>query len=209
MHSADQIAHPRQVLDVEGMALGGVAPSEALGTFTSALDLRGGLPGIELPPMARPTFNFGYGHTLPREVRNLAVLGPAGGFGGLGEGAGRIMELNISVGPGLAIAGAQALQAHGASRGSQPEVDPRLVAARMPARIPPYGRPTGGTLWEVCCAGSATCWIRSPFPAESTRRTVRAGGSDCAEADGRTRRRLPDGRASETAGTSPRKDGTG
>ena len=37
----------------------------------------------------------------------LAVLGPAGGFGALGEGAGRILELNVSVGQGLAIAAAR------------------------------------------------------------------------------------------------------
>jgi len=149
VRSADQIAHPRRVLNAETMALGGVRAPLALGTFTYALDLRGGLPGIDLPPVARPTFNFGYGHSLPRELRNLAVLGPAGGFGGLAAGAGRIIELNVSVGQGLAIAGARALQARGALRGSLAEVDPRLVASRMPARIAPYGRPTGGTLLEV------------------------------------------------------------
>lgn len=149
VRSADQIAHPRRALNVEAMALGGVRAPEALGTFTYALDLRGGLPGIDLAPMARPTFNFGYGHTLPRELRNLAVLGPASGFGGLAAGAGRIVELNVSVGQGLAIAAARALQAPGALRGSLPEVDPRLVASRMPGRIAPYGRPTSGTLLEV------------------------------------------------------------
>lgn len=149
VRSADQIAHPRRALDADTMALGGVRGPEALGTFTYALDLRGGLPGVDLPPMGRPTFNFSYGHTLPRELRNLAVLGPAGGFGGLAAGAGRIVELNVSVGQGLAITAAQALQARGGLRGSLPEVDPRLVASRMPARIPPYGRPTGGTLLEV------------------------------------------------------------
>lgn len=149
VRSVDQIAHPREVLNAEGMALGGVRAPQALGTFTYALDLRGGLPGISLPPMARPTFNFGYRHTLPREVCNLAVLGPAGGFGGLAAGAGRIIELNVSVGQGLAIAGALALQAPGSLRGSLPEIDPRLVAGRMPARIAPYGRPTGGTVLAV------------------------------------------------------------
>lgn len=149
VRSSDQIAHPRSVLNAETMALGGVRSPLALGTFTYALDLRGGLPGIDLPAMARPTFNFGYVHTLPRELRNLAVLGPAGGFGGLAAGAGRIVELNVSVGQGLAIAGAVALQARGALRGSLAEVDPRLVASRMPRRITPYGRPTGGTVMEV------------------------------------------------------------
>lgn len=76
--------------------------AEALGTFTYSLDFRGGLSRF-VPP-ARPTFNFGYRHTLPRELANLAVLGPAAGYGGLGEGAGRIIELNISVGQGLVTA---------------------------------------------------------------------------------------------------------
>lgn len=149
VRSADQIAHPHRVLNAETMALGGVRRPEALGTFTYALDLRGGLPGIDLPPMARPTFNFGFSHTLPREVRNLAVLGPAGGFGGLAAGAGRIIELNVSVGQGVAIAGARALQARGPRYGALADVDPRLVASHMPGRITPYGRPTSGTVMEV------------------------------------------------------------
>ena len=149
VRSADQIAHPVQVLNAEAMAIGGVRSPVALGTFTYALDLRGGLPGIALPRTARPTFNFGYGHTLPREVRNLAVLGPAAGFGGLAAGAGRIVELNVSVGQGLAIAGARALQVHGDQRGDLEVLDPRLVAIRMPMRITPYGRPTGGTVLAV------------------------------------------------------------
>jgi hypothetical protein len=153
VRSADQIAQPLEPLTMETMALGGVPASQALGTFTYALDLRGGLPGIALAPMARPTFNFGYRHTLPRELRNLAVLGPAGGFGGLGEGAGRILELNVSVGQGLAIAAAQALQASGPQRGALDAVDPWQVAQRMqclsPHGVTPYGRPTSGTVLEV------------------------------------------------------------
>ena len=90
-----------------------------------ALDLRGGLPGIRLPRISRPTFNFGYRHTLPREVSNLAVLGPASGFGGLAVGAGRIIELNVSVGQGLAIAAAEALMAQGpASKHRKPALSP-------------------------------------------------------------------------------------
>jgi len=149
VRSADQIANPVQALDATTMALGGVPASEALGTFTYALDLRGGIPGVYVPIHGRPTFNFSYGHTLPREIRNLAVLGPAGGFGGLGAGAGRIIELNVSVGQGLAIAGARALQASGPLHGSLRDVDPTLVAHRMPRRITPYGRPTSGSLLEI------------------------------------------------------------
>ena len=149
VRSADQIAHPVRALDATTMALGGVPAREALGTFTYALDLRGGIPGVYLPARGRPTFNFSYGHTLPREIRNLAVLGPAGGFGGLGAGAGRIIELNVSVGQGLAIAGAQALQAKGPRFGSLRDVNPSLVAHHMPGRITPYGRPTSGSLLEI------------------------------------------------------------
>ena len=98
----DEIAHPLQPLSASLMARGGVPAAEALGTFTYPLDFRGGLSRF-VPP-ARPTFNFSYRHTLPRELANLAVLGPAAGYGGLGEGAGRIIELNISVGQGLATA---------------------------------------------------------------------------------------------------------
>jgi len=149
VRSSNQIAHPVQALNATAMALGGVPASAALGTFTYALDLRGGVPGVYLPVHGRPTFNFGYGHTLPQEVCNLAVLGPAGGFGGLGAGVGRIIELNVSVGQGLAIAAAQALQARGPRFGSLRDVDPTLVAHRMPGRVTPYGRPTSGSLLEI------------------------------------------------------------
>ena len=149
VRSTDQIAHPRQVLDAALMAFGGVPEPQALGTFTYALDLRGGLPGIQLPRISKPTFNFSYVHTLPEEFSNLAVLGPAGGFGGLGVGAGRIIELNVSVGQGLAIAAAAALQTPGPDHGSLAAVDPRLVAQRMPHPFPVYGRPSGGTLLEL------------------------------------------------------------
>jgi hypothetical protein len=57
----------------------------------------------------RPTFNYGFRHTLPVERENLAVLAPASGFGDLGKSAGRIVELNVSVGEGLAIAVARAI----------------------------------------------------------------------------------------------------
>ena len=58
---------------------------------------------------AKPNFNYGILHTLPQERQNLAVLGPASGFGGLGTTAGRIVEFNVGVGEGVAIAVAKAL----------------------------------------------------------------------------------------------------
>lgn len=149
VRSAEQIAHPWRALNATTMALGGVPAREALGTFTYALDLRGGVPGVYLPVRGRPTFNFGYGHTLPKEIRNLAVLGPSAGFAGLGAGAGRIIELNVSVGQGLAIAAARSLQASGPGFASLRDVDRELVAHAMPVRITPYGRPTGGSLIEI------------------------------------------------------------
>lgn len=139
VRSADQIAAPVETLSADRMAAGGVDNDRALGTFTYNLDFRGGLVGVL--PRARPTFNFGYRHTLPKEFGNLAVLGPSSGFGGLGEGAGRIIELNVSVGQGLAIASALAL------RDGVPlaAVDPREVALLMPHNQRPYGRETGST----------------------------------------------------------------
>ena len=117
--------------------------AEALGTFTYPLDFRGGLSRF-VPP-ARPTFNFGYRHTLPRELANLAVLGPAAGYGGLGEGAGRIIELNISVGQGLATAIALAWP----QQLPLAAVDPVAVASRRPAGYEPYGRPSQRTMLRV------------------------------------------------------------
>ena len=140
VRSADQIAHPLEALSADVMAEGGVPRDQALGTFTYNLDFRGGLR--EFIPRARPTFNFGYRHTLPAGISNLAVLGPSSGYGGLGEGAGRIIELNVSVGQGLAIASALALQQHRALAA----INPRAVASLMPAGTVPYGRATGSTL---------------------------------------------------------------
>ena len=143
VRSVEQIAHPLDPLSAERMAAGGVPRREALGTFTYALDFRGGLAGWF--PRAKPTFNFGYRHTLPREISNLAVLGPGSGFGGFGEGAGRIVELNVSVGQGLAIASTLALQ----GRIPLAEVDPQLVARQMPDGYLPYGRPTTATTLQL------------------------------------------------------------
>ncbi|KEF41661.1 MAG: hypothetical protein ER33_10330 [Cyanobium sp. CACIAM 14] len=146
VRSADQIAHPVEVLSATRMLEGGVPREEALGTFTYALDYRGGL--AEDLATLRPTFNFGYRHTLPAELDNLAVLGPAGGFGGLGVGAGRIIELNISVGQGLAIASALAL----ARQRPLAALNPREVAALMPPGYRPYGRPADATLLDQILA---------------------------------------------------------
>lgn len=143
VRSADQIAHPLEALTADLMAKSGVQRDQALGTFTYSLDFRGGL-GEFIPP-ARPTFNFGYRHTIPSEITNLAVLGPSSGFGGLGEGAGRIIELNVSVGQGVAIASALALHDHSALAA----IDPRRVATLMPGGRLPYGRASCRTLLKL------------------------------------------------------------
>ncbi|MGB3297026.1 MAG: FAD-dependent oxidoreductase [Phormidesmis sp.] len=119
IRSAGQIAHPIDELSATLMAAGGVPADEALGTFGYHLDDRGGIDGLaervgETPLRLfdfeqMPIFNYGFRHTLPQEKENLAVLGPASGFGGLGTTAGRIVEFNVSVGEGLAVAVAQAI----------------------------------------------------------------------------------------------------
>lgn len=139
---ADQIRSPRQTLSAPVMAAGGVAPEQSVGTFTYALDIRGGLHQRLSLPHQPVTFNVGYRHTLPREVDNLAVLGPAGGFGGLGASAGRIIELNVTVGQGLACAIALALDR------DQPlsAIDPAAVPLALNWDYVPYGRPLQETL---------------------------------------------------------------
>ena len=139
VRSADQLAHPVAVLGEMEMANGGVPHNQALGTFSYFLDFRGGIKGI--PGFPKPTFNYGYRHTLPRELDNLAVLGPAAGYGGLGGGAGRILELNISIGQGLAIASGLAL-ADGMPLAA---IDPVRVAQFMPPGFIAYGRPSNAT----------------------------------------------------------------
>jgi hypothetical protein len=139
IRSADQIAKPSEALSAQLMAQGGVPRQHALGTFTYALDFRGS--SARFLPNAKPTFNFGYRHTLPREISNLAVLGPSSGFAGLGEGAGRIIELNISVGQGLAIASSLSL----ARKVPLAAVNPEEVVSFMPAGYTPYGRPSNST----------------------------------------------------------------
>ncbi len=119
IRSAGQIVNPVDELSATLMAAGGVPENEALGTFGYHLDDRGGIDGLDdklnetplrlLNFKEMPIFNYGFRHTLPKEKENLAVLGPASGFGGLGTTAGRIVEFNVSVGEGLAIAIAEAI----------------------------------------------------------------------------------------------------
>ena len=119
IRNAGQIAHPVDELSATLMAAGGIDPAEALGTFGYHLDDRGGIEGLDeevedsvlrlFDFNQMPVFNYGFRHTLPRERSNLAVLSPASGFGGLGTTAGRIVELNVSVGEGLAIAVAKSI----------------------------------------------------------------------------------------------------
>ena len=114
IRTAGQIANSLDDLTATKMSDGGVPAAEALGTFSYHLDARGGIAGLreraveagihEIRSVLMPTFNYGFRHTVPVEFQNLAVLSPASGFGGLGTTAGRIVEFNVSVGEGLAIA---------------------------------------------------------------------------------------------------------
>ncbi|MGB5709327.1 MAG: hypothetical protein WBM44_00200, partial [Waterburya sp.] len=119
IRSGGQIAQSLDDLTATKMTEGGVSAAEALGTFSYHLDIRGGIAGLKdkvsperlknIHQDSKPTFNYGFRHTLPVERANLSVLGPASGFGGLGKSAGRIVELNVSVGEGLALAVAMAI----------------------------------------------------------------------------------------------------
>ena len=119
VRNAGQIANPIDELSATLMAAGGIPAEESLGTFGYHLDDRGGIDGLDdrvdetalrlFDFEQMPVFNYGFRHTLPVEKQNLAVLGPASGFGGLGTTAGRIVEFNVGVGEGLAIAVAEAI----------------------------------------------------------------------------------------------------
>ena len=119
IRNAGQIANPIDEFSATLMAAGGISASEALGTFGYYLDDRGGIEGLDQrvnESVLRlfdfehmPVFNYGFRHTLPQEKENLSVLSPASGFGGLGTTAGRIVEFNVSVGEGLAVAIAEAI----------------------------------------------------------------------------------------------------
>ncbi|NJL90591.1 MAG: FAD-dependent oxidoreductase [Coleofasciculaceae cyanobacterium SM2_1_6] len=149
IRSAGSIAKSMDDLTATKMAGGGVSASEALGTFTYHLDVRGGITGMGSRAfklgikklnlhLHMPTFNYGFRHTLPVERDNLAVLSPASGFGGLGIAAGRIVEFNISVGEGLAIAVAKALR----EERSLHSISNHEVRQSLSAPPLVYGRPS-------------------------------------------------------------------
>ncbi len=148
IRSTDQIANPVEELSATQMTKGGVPAAEALGTFSYHLDVRGGIKGLgaraatagikSINFQYMPTFNYGFRHTLPKDRENLAVLGPAAGYGGLGEAAGRIVEFNVSVGEGLAIAVAKAIT----ERRSLHSIQHREVRQALGFTPTVYGRPT-------------------------------------------------------------------
>lgn len=148
IRSTDQIANPVEELSSTRMTEGGVTADEALGTFSYHLDVRGGIKGLgnraasagikDIDFHYMPTFNYGFRHTLPKERENLAVLSPASGFGGLGEAAGRIVEFNVSVGEGLAIAVAQAMT----EKRSLHSITNQAVRKNLGYTPEVYGRPT-------------------------------------------------------------------
>ena len=111
------------------MGWGGVPANQALDSFMYKFDFCGGYSGQGGKlPKAEFTFNFGYLHTLLRELGNLAVLGPSSGYGGLGSGAGQIMALNVSV--GVSIAAALAEQHHTAMASIYPVLVAKMLERR-------------------------------------------------------------------------------
>ena len=148
IRTAGQIANSLDDLTATKMSDGGVPVEEALGTFSYHLDARGGIAGLrekivaagihEIRSVLMPTFNYGFRHTLPVEYENLAVLSPASGFGGLGTTAGRIVEFNVSVGEGLALATAIA-NAEGRSLHSITNQEVKQSLGYTPQI---YGKPT-------------------------------------------------------------------
>ena len=150
IRSAGQIAHPVDELPATLMAAGGIPAETAIGTFSYALDHRGGIEGLQhkvsgtalatLKEQSRSTFNYGVRHTLPQSRQNLAVLGPASGFGGLGATAGRIVEFNVGVGQGLAIAVAKAI----VEQRSLHSITNGEVRDALGYTPPIYGRPAPG-----------------------------------------------------------------
>ncbi|MEO0374369.1 MAG: FAD-dependent oxidoreductase, partial [Cyanobacteria bacterium P01_A01_bin.17] len=149
VRNAGQIANPLDELSATLMTAGGVPASEALGTFGYHLDDRGGIDGLDeqvqqsslrsLNFRQLPIFNYGFRHALPTERQNLAVLGPASGFGGLGTTAGRIVELNVGVGEGLAIAISKAISEKRSLHTIQ-NIEVREAMGYVPAI---YGEQTG------------------------------------------------------------------
>jgi hypothetical protein len=148
IRSTIQIANPLQELSATLMTEGGVPASEALGTFSYRFDVRGGIKGLRARATSEgvktlnlqnmTTFNYGFRHTLPQELTNIAVLGPTSGFGGLGVAAGRIVEFNVAVGEVVAIAVAKAITEK-RSLHSIKNLEVRQALGYVPAI---YGRPT-------------------------------------------------------------------
>ncbi len=148
VRGSSQIANPIEELSATIMTKGGVEAEDALGTFSYHLDVRGGIKGFGARVVSKglkklnlykiPTFNYGFRHTLPQERQNLAVLSPASGFGGLGKAAGRIVEFNVSVGEGLAIAMAKAIT----EKRSLHSITNREVRQALGYFPIVYGRPT-------------------------------------------------------------------
>lgn len=123
------MAHPLTPHSAHGMGWGGVPANQPLDSFMYKLDFCGGYSGHwGKLPKAEFTFNFGYCHTLPRELGNLALLGPSSGYGGLGLGAGRIMALNVSV--GVSIAAALAEHHHTAMASIYPVLVAKMLERR-------------------------------------------------------------------------------
>ncbi|MDJ0625735.1 MAG: FAD-dependent oxidoreductase [Candidatus Caenarcaniphilales bacterium] len=107
------IRHSHNIIDVKKpltgrqMVEGGTNPKESVGTFSYYMDIRGGIDGYH-GTMPKPTFNFGIEHALT-QIPNLSVVGRCSGYYGLAPAAGRILELNTSIG---SYVGAAAALAH-------------------------------------------------------------------------------------------------
>ncbi|MDX1919691.1 MAG: FAD-dependent oxidoreductase [Candidatus Caenarcaniphilales bacterium] len=94
----------KEPLSGQIMLHGGLSPEKAVGTFCYYFDARGGIEGLG-GKMPKPTFNFGIEHSLTK-ISNLAVVGRSAGYTGLAPTAGRILEINVSVGSFIAAAAA-------------------------------------------------------------------------------------------------------
>ncbi len=109
----------KSILSAKDLLAGGVAPKDAIGSFSYWIDLR----GIEMrqyfhgesPP--KPTFNIGLDCALPDletqkklAFDQLAVVSRAGGYSPLGQGACRIVQHNAILGEAVGIAAALATQ---------------------------------------------------------------------------------------------------
>jgi len=97
----------------QDLFLGGVEPSESVGTFSYWLDFRGVHPWkayADLHPLPKPVFNVGLKPHFPKQIDNLAFVGRSSGFSPLSQGACRIVQYGCIVGEALAHAVAIAFQ---------------------------------------------------------------------------------------------------